>query len=296
MASPADSEEQRNSTEAFSSTRSPDTECQDPAATSFPLDAEFSLGNAPSVSWANFLADWRAAEGQADRNRVVRLHLDHFLHTRRFQIAIIVLVLLDAIIVVAELAIDLGLLSSSGREGLESSAWPHVLHSLSLTILSLFLLEAMLKLYAMGWKIFQHKMELFDMFVIVVSFGLDVASAVPGSQLTALFGLVVLLRLWRIVRIVNSIALSIRLQGKKALVRQSELREAAESRCQELNNRIAELKAGLSDALDLLQSVGKDPSIASGLVDAKKLQQLQELLDLTAPDAETEVLGRNDCE
>ena len=77
-----------------------------------------------------------------------------------------------------------------------------VLHYMSLTILSIFMVELFFKLIALGKEFFHHKLEIFDAFVIVSSFILDIISLVYEEAFAAL-ELLVLLRLWRIVRVVN---------------------------------------------------------------------------------------------
>ena len=77
-----------------------------------------------------------------------------------------------------------------------------VLHYMSLTILSIFMVELFFKLIALGKEFFHHKLEIFDAFVIISSFILDIISLVYEEAFAAL-ELLVLLRLWRIVRVVN---------------------------------------------------------------------------------------------
>ena len=77
-----------------------------------------------------------------------------------------------------------------------------VLHYMSLTILSIFMVELIFKIGVLQKEFFHHKLEIFDAFVIVSSFALDIVSLVYEEAFAAL-ELLVLLRLWRIVRVVN---------------------------------------------------------------------------------------------
>ncbi|XP_012941805.1 uncharacterized protein LOC101862058 [Aplysia californica] len=87
----------------------------------------------------------------------------------------------------------------------------HTFHLGSMVILSLLLLETLLKVFAMGKKLRHHKLEVFDAVVVAISWALDVAFwegiwAHPGT--TAATILIYMLP-WRVVRIVNSFVLVI---------------------------------------------------------------------------------------
>lgn len=68
------------------------------------------------------------------------------------QVVVVVLVVLDTLLVITELLLDLDL------EGNPSPA-PFILHTLSLSILALFLLEIILKIYAYRFDFFTHKVR-----------------------------------------------------------------------------------------------------------------------------------------
>ncbi|CAI9740694.1 Hypothetical predicted protein [Octopus vulgaris] len=87
----------------------------------------------------------------------------------------------------------------------------HIFHLTSITILSILLFETLLKVFAMGRKLLNHKIEVFDAAVIVISWSLDVAFKDgiwdhPGSNAATI--LIILLP-WRVIRIVNSFVLVI---------------------------------------------------------------------------------------
>ena len=73
---------------------------------------------------------------------------------------------------------------------------------MSIGILSVFLIEIIVKVYAFRLEFFKQKMEVFDAIVVIVSFALDVAFA-NEEGLSSGLGLIVLLRLWRVTRILN---------------------------------------------------------------------------------------------
>jgi len=82
-----------------------------------------------------------------------------------------------------------------------------VLHYTSLCILSIFMFEVFLKWIAFRLKYFTHKFEVFDGIVVVISWILDIASLVEEEAFAAT-QLLIILRLWRVVRIVNGAVLS----------------------------------------------------------------------------------------
>lgn len=158
-----------------------------------------------------------------------REHVGEVIHSNKFQILVICLVVLDCLFVIAELLIDLKAFEQEAGAGhnatLSSSDDAHsssieaikkveeeeepsfiaaeVLHYFSIAILSIFLLEIGVKLFVMGKSFFHHTMEVIDAVIVVVSFAFDIASVIDTEELFSAFGLLVLLRLWRIGRIVN---------------------------------------------------------------------------------------------
>ncbi|KAL4224864.1 Voltage-gated hydrogen channel 1 [Mactra antiquata] len=87
----------------------------------------------------------------------------------------------------------------------------HVFHIGSMAILSILLVESFLKIFAMGRQFLHHKLEIFDAFVVTVSWCLDVAFwegiwARPGQEGATLL---IFILPWRVIRIVNSFVLVI---------------------------------------------------------------------------------------
>lgn len=172
-----------------------------------------------------------------------REQLCEILHSRRAQYVIITLVVVDMIIVIAELLIDL-----KAVEVHHESHAPHILHYISIAILSIFMIELFVKIYAMGLTFFKHKMEVFDGIVVTVSFALDIAFSGKEGAVDGL-GLIVLLRLWRVTRIVNGIVLSVQIQADRKIEvlekENSELKEELEqlkSKCEQLEVELKTFK------------------------------------------------------
>ena len=129
--------------------------------------------------------------------RSCRDSLCHALHTTKFQIAIVCLVIFDCLLVITELLIDLRIFELQ-----ETSMVPTVLHYISVGILGLFLIEIGLKVFGMRLDYFRRKMEVFDALVVLLTFSLSIAFA-RKEGLQSAVGLLIVLRLWRVTRILN---------------------------------------------------------------------------------------------
>ena len=73
---------------------------------------------------------------------------------------------------------------------------------LSLAVITFFLVELAGKLFTFRLEFFQHKFEVFDGVIVIVSFTLDLVSILFLHRAGA--GLLILFRLWRVARIINS--------------------------------------------------------------------------------------------
>lgn len=73
---------------------------------------------------------------------------------------------------------------------------------MSFAILAFFMVEIFLKIFVFRLEFFHHKFEILDAFVVVVSFVLDLVLMFKNHHFEAL-GLLILLRLWRVARIIN---------------------------------------------------------------------------------------------
>lgn len=123
--------------------------------------------------------------------------LNHFLNTNKFQIGVICLVILDCLLVITELLIVLRIFELH-----VSNPVPEIIHYISIGIVSLFLIEIALKLYCLRLDFFKTKMEVFDAIIVIVAFALNIAFA-NKEGLQSGVGLIIVLRLWRITRVLN---------------------------------------------------------------------------------------------
>ncbi|KAK8779131.1 hypothetical protein V5799_019530 [Amblyomma americanum] len=204
----------------------------------------------PSASFVSIDVDM---ESDVDIRPLVtfREKLSALLHSTKFQIAIVVLVVLDCLLVITELLVELEVLKLHEH----SSIAPKIIHSMSIFILSLFLVEIVVKLYAYRLRFFHHKLEVFDAVVVIISFSLDVAFRDPESAANGA-GLIIVLRLWRVARLLNGIVLTVKTQAERQLLRESKLREKLMQELLKNRDYCNALEQEIASLRDLLQSHG----------------------------------------
>ena len=166
-----------------------------------------------------------------DEEKTLRQKTDDIIHSHKFMVTIICLVVLDCLILVAQLLIDL--------EG-DHPYISKIFHYGSLSILSLFLLEIGLRIYVLRWTFFHHKFELFDAVVVAVSFILDIIFREQHGAANA-SGLLILLRLWRVTRIVNGIVSSVKKHAQENIELERRQKEMCEEKCKKLRDHCSTL-------------------------------------------------------
>ncbi|XP_077318131.1 voltage-gated hydrogen channel 1 [Lithobates pipiens] len=129
----------------------------------------------------------------------------------KFHIVIVCLVILDALFVLIEVLLDLELLVDKVDHII-----PEIFHYLSISVLSFFLLEIVGKLFAFRLEFFHHKFEVFDAVIVIISFIIDVVYITREDVFSAV-GLLILLRLWRVARIVNGVIMSVKSRAEEKI-------------------------------------------------------------------------------
>lgn len=92
--------------------------------------------------------------------------------------------------------------AGAGAPSPDRGSSPQVFHYMSIAILTFFMMEIFFKIFVFRLEFFHHKFEILDAIVVVVSFVLDVVLLFREHEFEAL-GLLILLRLWRVARIIN---------------------------------------------------------------------------------------------
>ncbi|XP_069816923.1 voltage-gated hydrogen channel 1 [Dendropsophus ebraccatus] len=168
-------------------------------------------------------------------------------HCHKFQIVIVCLVILDALFVLIEILLDLELLAEKVDHII-----PEIFHYLSISVLSFFLLELVGKLYAFRLEFFHHKFEVFDAVIVVISFIIDVVYVTREDVFSAV-GLLILLRLWRVARIVNGVILSVKSRAEEKINKLKEKQETLLARVSELEQQCTQQEQEISRLQALLQ-------------------------------------------
>ncbi|KAG7281580.1 hypothetical protein CRUP_010055, partial [Coryphaenoides rupestris] len=149
----------------------------------------------------------------------------------KLSVVVVCLVILDAIFVLAEVLIDLSIIKLE-----HDHIAPQVFHYLSLALLTFFMMELAGKLFAYQLEFFQHKFEVFDGLVIVVSFVLDIVYIFNEDSFDGM-GFLILLRLWRVARILNGILVSLKTRADYRLHQLKETYDHLVQRATELQER-----------------------------------------------------------
>jgi len=131
------------------------------------------------------------------------------LESRRLHTFVLILIVIDAICVITEIGHGL-LADGCAPEGLEEPEWLEIMGNVSLAITTFFLLEIPLALWAFGVQFYvpfcgvtHAPLHLFDAIIIISTFVLEFV--LQGKE-RELVELLVILRLWRIVKLVGGIA------------------------------------------------------------------------------------------
>lgn len=142
----------------------------------------------------------------------------------------------------------------------------HAFHLGSLVILSLLVFETFLKIFAMGSHFLNHRLEVFDAFVVTVSWILDLSFyegiwAQPGSEAATI--LIIILP-WRVIRIVNSFVLVIKEKDLVILKVIKQQYRRMVKREKELNNKLEQYRIELRQLQGLCRKHGaSEPEITA---------------------------------
>ncbi|CAM9954734.1 unnamed protein product [Lampetra fluviatilis] len=167
--------------------------------------------------------------------------LKSLLSTSTFQVLVVILVLLEALFVLAELLLDLSIITFP-----QADVVHEVFNFLSLAVLTFFVLERLAHVFAFGIVAFtRSRLEVFDTFVVCLSFVLDIAYASRRDAFDAA-GLLVLLRLWRLARVLNGIVMSVKIQAQRKVRKLKKENAALEDKVTQLKEQCAKQEEELA--------------------------------------------------
>ncbi|KAK2466998.1 hypothetical protein APHAL10511_001256 [Amanita phalloides] len=146
--------------------------------------------------------------GVEQRATTWREYVAEFLESHVLHKIVIALITIDAACVLADLCYTL-LSQDCTPEGPEAPLWLELLSHISLAITTLFLVEIPLTLWAFGFHHYNPlgdkpyaSLHIFDALIILTTFALEAVLHGKGRELA---GLLVVLRLWRLVKLVGGI-------------------------------------------------------------------------------------------
>ncbi|KAI1318579.1 hypothetical protein EDD11_006270 [Mortierella claussenii] len=168
-----------------------------------------------------------------------RHRIGHMIETRTAHIIILILTLLDIILVIIQIGASLLHLDETKEEVWFIKLFEH----LSLAIVSVFMLETLLKVFAFGpryfWRGTKHGLlHLLDALIILTSFLLEIFLRGAAEELTSLL---ILFRLWRIIKLTGTVAI--------------EVSEHDEARSAHLEEKVRKLEKELEESRLKLQKL-----------------------------------------
>ncbi|KAJ3014110.1 hypothetical protein HKX48_005330 [Thoreauomyces humboldtii] len=169
--------------------------------------------------------------------RKTQIRVGEALETHKAHAAVLFLVLIDLLLVSSEILLSF-LEDQDCKNGNDSHdekpRWLELLLRSSIGILCAFCIEHALRLFAFGFSYyFYNPLHLFDAAVVFASLALELFL---GGRLQEIVGLLIVLRFWRIVRIIDGVATAVKVEHEGEIQRlEAELALA--------RNEIAALKA-----------------------------------------------------
>jgi len=173
----------------------------------------------PSVNLQNWFSHPPRSHDTTVRN--TRQSVACFLSSKAGHYSVLGLVTLDVLAIIADFILNL-FKCESEKEGPEWDTALNALGILSLAFSCLFMLELIASVWAFGWSYFHSRFHCFDALVVLTGFVVDV---LLHGILEEAASLVVILRLWRVFKIIEELS-----------VGASEQTEELEHRVKELEN------------------------------------------------------------
>ncbi|XP_033751624.1 uncharacterized protein LOC117335611 isoform X2 [Pecten maximus] len=87
----------------------------------------------------------------------------------------------------------------------------HGFHKASIAILAILVVETMLKVFFLGKELLERKLEMFDGFVVIASFVVDIVflKGMSGMHVREMVVILAFLVPWRVIRVVNSLVVAV---------------------------------------------------------------------------------------
>ncbi|KAI0065469.1 hypothetical protein BV25DRAFT_1821872 [Artomyces pyxidatus] len=156
-------------------------------------------------------ADVEAAQYEGPgKHKSLRERVAYGLESSAIHKLVIALIVIDAACVLADLSYTLLEQGCEGPSDPGSPIWLEVLSNISTTITTIFLVEIPLTIWSLGFQFYVPRgpvphasLHLFDATIIITTFVLEV---VLRGRERELAGLLIILRLWRLLKLVGGVA------------------------------------------------------------------------------------------
>ncbi|CAM1510966.1 Fc.00g084790.m01.CDS01 [Cosmosporella sp. VM-42] len=143
-----------------------------------------------------------------------------FLSSKTGHYSVLILVSLDLLAMIADFILQL-FKCEQGKIGADWDLALDILGSVSLVFSCLFMLELIASVWAFGWDYFNSWFHCFDAFIVVAGFITDV---VLRGIVEEVASLIVVMRLWRVIKIIEELSLGAQEQGEEMELKMNELR------------------------------------------------------------------------
>ncbi|KAH6893543.1 hypothetical protein B0T10DRAFT_482496 [Thelonectria olida] len=126
-----------------------------------------------------------------------------FLSSKAGHYSVLVLVSLDVMSMIADFILNL-FKCEQGKGGPDWDLALNILSSITLVFSCLFMVELIASVWAFGWSYFKSWFHCFDAFVVIAGFITDV---ILHGIVEEVASLIVVLRLWRVIKIIEELSL-----------------------------------------------------------------------------------------
>ncbi|XP_062571869.1 voltage-gated hydrogen channel 1-like isoform X3 [Saccostrea cucullata] len=174
------------------------------------------------------------SEDLRDGRSSFRRKMEKVFHSPITHGIIIALIIIDVLLLLVVLLVDIDVIEvhaeSPEEEEEKKEKLEEELHYAALSIISLFVVEVVLKMAVEGKHFFDDKWEIFDAVIIFVTFGLDLALAFsPVSYVVRdSVSLLIFFRLWRVIKIMAEIQYCVRKEVPETIDKEKLAKEKAE--------------------------------------------------------------------
>ncbi|KAM0344769.1 hypothetical protein ACHAPU_007142 [Fusarium lateritium] len=160
-----------------------------------------------------------------------------FLSSKAGHYSVLTLVSLDVLSMIADFILNL-FKCEQGKKGSDWDLALEILGSVSLVFSCLFLFELVASVWAFGWRYFKSWFHCFDAFIVLAGFVTDVLLRGIVEEVASL---IVVMRLWRVVKIIEELSLGAQEQTEELSEKLDKFREDNEA----LKNEISRLRGEL---------------------------------------------------